>query len=228
MNFCRPVCRLLLRPRIEGAQHIPAEGPAIIAANHLAFYDWLALSVATRRPISFAVKEECFHRPGVRGKLMGNILRGCEQLPVDRTTLQGAARALDASARVLREGRLLGVFPEGTHSATGRLHRGRVGALGVNALTTGVPVVPVGLTGTDRIRLRSLWRVWSDRPVVRVGAPMTFPRTGPGHPGHAALRQATETVMRRISALSGQEYVDEFARQGTSGRAAVFPVEHGA
>ncbi|QNP68852.1 HAD-IB family hydrolase [Streptomyces roseirectus] len=212
-----PLCRVVFRPKVEGLDHVPGTGPAIIAANHLAFCDSLLLAMVVRRPLTFLAKSDYFDRPGLKGRAMAAFFRGTGQLPVDRANARGAVRAIGSAARVLDEGRLLGVYPEGTRSPDGRLYRGRVGAVAMNALTSGAPVVPVGLTGTDRIQPRGTRGIRLARPTVRIGAPMTFTQAVDGSPDRGELERVTRAVMRRIGELSGQEYVDVYASKARSG-----------
>lgn len=203
-----PLCKLLFRPWVRGLEHLPAQGAAIIASNHLSVADSVILPVLCPRPISFLAKKEYFSGPGVKGAIVRRFFLLARQLPMDRAGGSASLRSLEAGHVALKEGRLLGIYPEGTRSPDGRLYRGKVGVARL-ALETGLPIIPVAMIGTDRMqpigqRLPSLRRVG-----MIVGEPI------PGRVGdikdQAALRELTDHVMGTIQRLSGQEYVDRYA-----------------
>lgn len=204
----RPLFRLFFRPVVTGAQHIPPSGGALLASNHLSMCDSLFLPVMTRRRVSFLAKKEYFTGRGLKGRAKAAFVRGTGLIPLDRDNADAAAAALAAGARAVRNGMLLGVYPEGTRSPDGRLYRGKTG-LARMAMRTGVPVVPVAMIGTDRVQPigRVLPRL--ARVGVRIGAPLQPP--APAADPDVEQRQArefTERVMASIAALSGQQRVD--------------------
>jgi 1-acyl-sn-glycerol-3-phosphate acyltransferase len=204
----RPLFRLFFRPVVTGAQHIPPKGGALLASNHLSMCDSLFLPVMTRRRVSFLAKKEYFTGRGIRGRLKAAFVRGTGLIPLDRNDADAAAAALATGARAVRDGLLLGVYPEGTRSPDGRLYRGKTG-LARMAMKTGVPVVPVAMIGTDRVQPigRVLPRLARVR--VRIGAPLQPPK--PAADPVVEKRQArefTERVMASIAALSGQTRAD--------------------
>jgi 1-acyl-sn-glycerol-3-phosphate acyltransferase len=204
----RPLFRLFFRPVVTGAQHIPPSGGALLASNHLSMCDSLFLPVMTRRRVSFLAKKEYFTGRGLKGRAKAAFVRGTGLIPLDRDNADAAAAALAAGARAVRNGMLLGVYPEGTRSPDGRLYRGKTG-LARMAMRTGVPVVPVAMIGTDRVQPigRVLPRL--ARVGVRIGAPLQPP--APAADPDVEKRQArefTERVMASIAALSGQQRVD--------------------
>jgi 1-acyl-sn-glycerol-3-phosphate acyltransferase len=196
-----PLLRTVFRPKVTGT--VPT-GPAIIAANHLSFSDSLFLPLVVPGQLVFIGKDEYFRRKGIKGRLMAAFFRGVGTIPVDRKGGSEAADALSTALRVLEEGRLFGIYPEGTRSPDGRLYRGKTGVARL-AVESGAPVVPCALVGTDQIqptghRLpKKVMRVQ-----IRFGDPLTFPEG-------ADLRVATDEVVAAIQALSGQEYVDVYA-----------------
>ena len=143
-----PVLRMVFRPRTEGAESVPAEGPAILASNHLSYADWLFMPLTLPRRVTFVAKAEYFNTPGLKGWFQKKFFAGSGQVPIDRSGNGAAEGALLAAKRVLDEGELFGIYPEGTRSHDGRLYRGKVGVARL-ALETGVPVIPVAVVGTD-------------------------------------------------------------------------------
>jgi 1-acyl-sn-glycerol-3-phosphate acyltransferase len=200
-----PVLTIAFRPRIEGVRHVPRRGPAILACNHVSYLDWLFLPLVVRwRHISFLAKLEYFTRPGLRGRLQRFFFTNTGQVPVDRSGSDASAAALATAARLLREGRLVGIFPEGSRSRDGRLNRGRTGLARV-AAETGVPVVPCATVGVYELCPPGK-RVPRPRKVsVRFGDPMVFPGAPCPSPSSAQLRAWTDELMARIQQLSGQE-----------------------
>lgn len=125
-----PPLLVALRPKVEGLRHVPTSGPAILASNHTSFYDWLVLPlVVPRRRIIFLAKSSYFTGRGLKGRLRRFFFTACGQVPVDRSGGGAGEAALRTAARLLGEGNLLGVFPEGTRSPDRRLHRGRTGVV---------------------------------------------------------------------------------------------------
>ncbi|RJO74844.1 1-acyl-sn-glycerol-3-phosphate acyltransferase [Nocardia panacis] len=200
-----PLLRLLGRPKVEGLQHIPRTGPVIIAANHLAAIDSLYLALVLPRRITFIAKQEYFTQPGPRGRIIRWVMTATGQVAVDRSGGSASTAALDAAVRILESGGAWGIHPEGTRSPDGRVYRGRTGAIRV-AMRTGAPLVPVALSGTDRInpRGRRFWR--PGRVHIVFGHARTFPPLD-----HTEVRTATDTLMTDLATRSGRRYVDRYA-----------------
>jgi len=205
-----PLLRLVFRPEAEGLENVPAEGPVILASNHLSYADWLFMPLTLNRKVTFVAKAEYFTTPGIKGWLQAKFFRGAGQVPIDRTSGDSAAGALMSAKRVLDAGDLFGIYPEGTRSHDGRLYRGKTGVARL-AIETGVPVIPTGVVGTDRIAPpgKKFGR-WT-RPVVRFGKPLDFSRYEGLENDRFILRSATDEIMYEIMRLSGQEYVDMYA-----------------
>jgi 1-acyl-sn-glycerol-3-phosphate acyltransferase len=204
-----PALRALYRPEIAGAEHVPAAGPVILAANHQSFVDEFFIPIGARRQVFYFAKAEYFTAPGLRGRAMAAFFRGMGQVPVERADLRSAAAVIDIGVEVLAEGRALGIFPEGTRSPDGRLYKFRTGVARL-ALRSGAPVVPVGLVGTRDVQPPDSRR-WHRKPVaVHFGPPLDFADLGPQERSARVLRDVTETVRAEIQRLSGQEYVDAF------------------
>nr|WP_155999412.1 lysophospholipid acyltransferase family protein [Streptomonospora sp. PA3] len=196
--------RALYRPRVEGLEHVPAEGPVILAANHLSFCDSVVIPLAVPRRVRFLAKAEYFTGAGAAGRLSRAAFTALGAVPVERGSGGGALEALELGLRCLKDGGVFSIYPEGTRSPDGRLYRGRTGVAHL-ALTSGAPVVPVGLTGTERIQPIGS-RLPRIAPIaVRFGAPLDF-STGYGHlRSGRARRLVTDEVMAAIRSLTGQE-----------------------
>ncbi|WP_340564277.1 lysophospholipid acyltransferase family protein [Streptomyces sp. GSL17-111] len=208
-----PFLRLFFRPRIEGADRIPGTGPVILAGNHLTFIDSMILPLVTERQVFFIGKDEYVTGTSLKGRLMAWFFTGCGMIPVDRDGGRGGVAALMTGRRVLEQGNVFGIYPEGTRSPDGRLYRGRTGIARL-ALMTGAPVVPFAMIGTDRVQPggRGLPRVGPGlRITVRFGEPLDFSRYEGMDRDRYVLRAVTDEVMSEVMRLSGQEYVDIYA-----------------
>lgn len=208
-----PLLRIVFRPRLEGAENIPDEGPAILASNHLSFSDSFFFPALIKRRVTFIAKAEYFTTPGIKGRLTAAFFKGVGQLPVDRSGVRGAGEAaIRSGIAVIERGELFGVYPEGTRSPDGRLYRGKVGALARIALATGAPVIPVAMIDTEKIQPpgQGLPKL-GIRPGIRIGRPMDFSRYQGMENDRFILRSVTDEVMYEIMRLSGQEYVDIYA-----------------
>ena len=205
-----PVLRLVFRPTVEGMENVPAEGPAILASNHLSYADWLFMPLTLNRKVTFVAKAEYFTTPGIKGWLQKTFFSGAGQVPIDRSGRDAAAGALLSAKRVLDEGGLFGIYPEGTRSHDGKLYRGKTGVARL-ALESGVPVIPVAVVGTDVVAPpgKKFGR-WT-RPHVRFGKPLDFSRYAGMENDRFILRSITDEIMYEIMKLSGQEYVDMYA-----------------
>jgi 1-acyl-sn-glycerol-3-phosphate acyltransferase len=199
-----PVARAIWRPTVEGLENLPRTGPVIVASNHLSFADSMVIPIVAPRRVVFMAKEDYFTGTGVKGAAIRAWFSGIGMVPVDRDDTKAALASLDIALEVLGRGEAFGIYPEGTRSRDGRLYRGRTGVAHL-ALTSGAPVVPVGLTGTEHIqpvgsRLPRLADV-----TVRFGEPLSFTGRYDGVPLGRARREATDLVMTAIQKLSGQE-----------------------
>src|ERR1700722_2835748 len=203
-----PLLRTLARPRITGAEHIPATGPAIVASNHLSVVDSIFLPFMLERTLVFAAKSEYFTGTRLQDRAIAAYLRATNQLSVDRTEARAAQDMLESALDLLRAGELFGIYPEGTRSPDGRLYRGRSG-VGWLALNSGAPVIPVAMVGTERILPPGHRIPRPGRISIRVGEPLTFE----GLQGARAQqrRVVTDEVIQAIQKLSGQEYVPMYA-----------------
>ncbi len=205
-----PLLRVVFRPHTDGLEHVPTEGAAILASNHLSYADWLFMPNAVPRRVSFVAKAEYFTGRGVKGRLKKTFFSSSGQIPIDRTGRDAAEGAMLSAKTVLGRGELFGIYPEGTRSHDGRLYRGKTGVARL-ALETGVPVIPVAVVGTDTVAPPGKKFGAITRPVVRFGAPLDFSRYAGMENDRYILRSITDEVMYEIMRLSGQEYVDQYA-----------------
>lgn len=204
--------KLAFRPWVEGLEHVPAEGPAILASNHLSFSDSFFLPAVLDRKVTFIAKAEYFTSPGVKGKLTAAFFKSVGQLPVDRSGARGAGEAaIRSGLEVLGRGELFGIYPEGTRSPDGRLYRGKPGGLARLALRSGAPVLPVAMIDTEKIQPPGKVVPKLMRPGIRIGAPLDFGRYQGMDNDRFIQRSVTDEVMYEIMKLSGQEYVDVYA-----------------
>ncbi|MCV7254528.1 1-acyl-sn-glycerol-3-phosphate acyltransferase [Mycolicibacterium fluoranthenivorans] len=212
-----PLLRLLGRPKVQGLEYVPDSGAVILASNHLAVADSFYLPLVLRRRITFLAKSEYFTGTGFKGKLTKFFYSSTGQVPIDRTDADSAAAALTTAQRILAEGKLLGMYPEGTRSPDGRLYKGKTGLARV-ALESGIPVIPVAMIGTDSVNPpgSKMWHF--GRVEVRFGKPMDFSRFE-GLAGNRFIERAViDEVMYELMRLSGQEYVDLYAADVKEGK----------
>jgi len=169
----RTLCSLAFRLRVEGLENVPSEGAALISPNHRSAIDPPLMSVLLPRPLYHMAKAELFPK-------IGWLISRLGAFPVQRGS--GDLRAMRKSLRLLREGRLICVFPEGTRSRTAEMGPVRPGASYL-AYHTGAPVIPVGISGTYGFR----------RPVtVRFGKPLELRGTEEDGP---MLMEAIRTLV---------------------------------
>ncbi len=205
-----PILRLLFRPWVEGSEHIPEEGAAIFASNHLSFSDSIFLPLMVPRRMTFLAKSDYFTGVGLKGRLTAAFFKGVGQLPVDRSGGRASEAALRSGMKVLTRGDLLGLYPEGTRSPDGRLYKGKTGVARM-ALEAGVPVIPVAMVDTDKAQPTGTKIPKLIRVGVRIGEPLDFSRYEGMEGDRFVLRSITDELMYALMELSGQEYVDMYA-----------------
>jgi 1-acyl-sn-glycerol-3-phosphate acyltransferase len=201
-----PVALRLWHVRREGFERLPRAGPAILCPNHISFLDSAFLMLTVGRRISFVGKAE--YMDSWKTKF---LFPAMGMIPIDRAGGEKSQAALEAAEGVLRRGELFGIFPEGTRSRDGILHKGRTGAARL-ALKVGCPIYPVGVIGTDAIQPPDA-KVPKLRGecTIRIGRPIDVDRYRDRRDDHLLLRQITDELMYEIRELTGQEYRNEYA-----------------
>jgi 1-acyl-sn-glycerol-3-phosphate acyltransferase len=186
-RFSRALCRILIRAiygfRAVHAENVPAAGAVIVACNHVSYLDPVVLGIGFRRPVTYLAKKELFAIP-----VLGPIIVGLGVYPLDREA--GGVAAVRAALRALKDGRCVGIFPEGTRNLTGEVE-GKGGAALLGALS-GAPVVPAAISGTRHARPFHPIRVIYGEPVI-----VKRKRKADGDD----LEKWTEEIMRQIRAL---------------------------
>lgn len=214
-----PWLRLIFRPQVQGREHLPETGAAIIAGNHLSFSDSIFMPLVVKRKVTFVAKAEYFTGTGVKGFLTKMFFLGAGTIPVDRSGGRAAQAAIDTGLRILRDGKLFGIYPEGTRSPDGRLHRGKTGVARL-ALESGVPVIPVAMLNADEIQPIGKLLPTIMRVKIRFGAPMDFSRYAGTKGDRFIERMVTDEIMYELMVLSGREYVDVYAQKVKAAQAA--------
>lgn len=205
-----PPLRSVYKPWIEGAENIPKEGAAILASNHNAVWDSIFLPAMIDRELAFMGKADYFTGTGLKGWATKNFMKAVGTIPVDRSGGRGAEAALQAGLDRLNDGKLFGIYPEGTRSPDGRLYRGRTGVARL-ALMSGAPVIPVAMIG-----MHDAQPVGQKVPTrtdigIKIGEPLDFSRYRGLDRDRYTLRAVTDEIMYNLMLLSGQEYVDLYA-----------------
>lgn len=203
-----PVLRFLFRVRVEGMEHLPASGGAILASNHVSFCDSIFLPMVLRRRITFVAKAEYFEQ-----KKTAWFFRAVGQIPIKREGGSASQRALASAREVLEGGGLFGIYPEGTRSPDGRLYKGHTGVARL-ALQTGTPLYAVAMIGTAEAQPigQVLPRVFM--PItIKISRPMDLHHYADRADDPTVLRQITDELMFELRSLSGQEYVNTYAKR---------------
>ncbi|PZS20669.1 MAG: 1-acyl-sn-glycerol-3-phosphate acyltransferase [Pseudonocardiales bacterium] len=209
--FLGPLLRGVWRPWAEGAENIPDDRPAIIASNHLSFCDSFFMPLMVPRKVTFLAKAEYFTTPGLKGFFSRMFMSAVGQVPIDRSDADASRAALNTGVRVLRAGKLLGIYPEGTRSPDGRLYRGKTGVARM-VLESGAVVIPCAMVNTEVIQPAGrLLPKFRPRPGARFGRPLDFSRYEGMSGDRFVERSMTDEIMYELMQLSGQEYVDTYA-----------------
>jgi 1-acyl-sn-glycerol-3-phosphate acyltransferase len=215
-----PVYFALWRVKVEGREHVPRSGPAVLAANHQSFCDSFFLPLVLRRKLTFLAKAEYFDSWRTAW-----FFRAAGQIPIRRDGGSASENALVTAREVLSAGKLLGLYPEGTRSVDGMVHRGRTGVARISREAR-VPVIPVGILGTTDVQPVNSRLMHPFRTVtIRFGAPMQMdPVTDPDNPmvdhDHDRCREFTDELMHEIARLSERPYVDEYVPKRVAGEVA--------
>lgn len=205
----RPLLRAWLRLRIEGAHHVPAHGPVLIASTHASHADSIALGAAPERPVFFLGDRRLLAWP-----VLGRLLPRLGMVALRRG--EGDTHAMRVLAQLLDAGHAVVVYPEGSRSRDGRVYRPRSGVSRL-AAATGVTVVPAAVVGTYQVwptGRRPRWR--GGRVVIRFGPALAPPSADTP----AERRRFNVRLHDELVALSGAPRADEFSPVG-GGEAAV-------
>lgn len=206
-----PILRILFRVRVEGKENLPKKGAAILASNHLSFCDSIFLPLVLRRRVTFVAKAEYFE-----DRKTAWFFRAVGQIPIKRGGGSASQRALDSAQEVLEPGKLFGIYPEGTRSPDGKLYKGHTGVARL-ALASGAPIYAVAMVGTREAQPIGQVKPNFFSPItVRISKPIDISHVmGAADPGDpTVLRRITDDVMFELAMLSGQEYVDRYAKRG--------------
>jgi 1-acyl-sn-glycerol-3-phosphate acyltransferase len=205
-----PLVRWGFRATVVGAQNIPDAGGVILASNHLAAGDTYITPALIRRQVTFPAKAELFRGDrGLGSKIVAWFLKAIRQVPLDRSGGRVSLAGLEPVLEALEQGRVVGIYPEGTRSPDGRLYKGHTGVARM-VLAAGVPVVPVAVFDTQTVK-GWFGIPWVRRPRVVIGEPLDFTGYATLVDDRDALRWVTDEVMAAVQGLSGQTYVDAYA-----------------
>jgi 1-acyl-sn-glycerol-3-phosphate acyltransferase len=199
-----PPLKLLTGLHVDGRENVPREGGLIVASNHLSFIDSIVIPLASGRQVHFLGKAEYFQGKGLRGAAVRWFHATAGTIPVDRADPRAAAASLEMSEDVLRQGEAFGVYPEGTRSPDGRLHRGRTGVARM-ALSTGAALLPCAVIGTDHVQPSGSNGFHPAKVTVKFGQPIDVAGLSAQFQKAALLRAITDATMDAIGHLSGQE-----------------------
>lgn len=201
-----PLARLVFRPRVLGKRNVPRSGGVLLASNHLSFVDSMVIGLIAPRSVAFLAKAEYFTGTGLRGWVSRMFFTGVGAVPVVRGAGQAAQDALETGRGILAEGGAFAIYPEGTRSMDGRIYRGRTGVAWL-ALEAAVPVVPLALSGTERLLPLGSRIPRPHRVTVQFGEPLRF--SGEARSGRAR-RAATDDIMAAIQRMSGQPIANSY------------------
>jgi 1-acyl-sn-glycerol-3-phosphate acyltransferase len=224
-NFFRalltPPFRFLWRVTTEGLGNLPETGGAIIAPNHISVLDSFFVPLTLPRRITYVGKAEYMDDWKTKW-----LFPAMGMVPIDRSGGDSANAALNTAARILESGELFGIYPEGTRSRTGKLHKGHTGVARL-ALRTMVPIIPVGIIGSNEIqppdsRMPKPFR----RVHIRFGTPIDVTKYADRADDRLILRQIADEIMYEIRKLTGQDYEDTYATKPATrpGLAPVIPL----
>jgi 1-acyl-sn-glycerol-3-phosphate acyltransferase len=202
----RPIMRTLYRARVVGLEHIPIDGPAIISPNHRSFFDSPLVMTMSPRPVVFLGKAEYMDSPTTK-----YLFPAFGMVPIRRDVKKASMAALQTAADLLNAGRLVGIYPEGTRSRDGMLHRGHSGVAHL-AVMTDAPIIPVGITGTEHVQPigSSIPKPFRGRITIRFGEPI-HPANYRYGGSRKRRHQMLDDVMASIAAMTDQPRSPDFA-----------------
>jgi len=205
-----PILKTVFRPWVTGLENVPKTGGVIIASNHLSFIDSVFLPLVLDRRIFFLAKSDYFKGRGLKGWATKTFMNGTGMLPIDRSGGKASEASLNTGLKVLHDGEVLGIYPEGTRSPDGKLYRGRTGVARM-ILEGNVPVVPVAMIDTEKVMPIGTKIPKVQRIGIVIGEPLDFSRFAGLESDRFILRSITDEIMYELNRLSGQEYEDIYA-----------------
>lgn len=211
-----PLLTTVFRPWVKGLENVPKTGPVIVVCNHLSFVDSVFLPLMIDRQMAFLAKSDYFTGRGIKGFFVRLFMTSAGQLPIDRSGGKASEASLNAGLAVLAEGKVLGIYPEGTRSPDGRMFRGRTGVARM-VLEAQVPVIPCAVVDTEKVMPLGSTVPSVHRVGVVIGKPMDFSRFHGMESDRYVLRAITDEIIYEMNKLSGQEYVDVYASTIRSG-----------
>lgn len=206
-----PLLHLFFRIEVHGRENLPRRGGGVIASNHLSTIDSVFVPLVIPRKVTYLAKSQFTTGRSLGAWFRRTLMWTIGQLAIDRSGGSASAAGIAAGAGVLRQGQLLGIYPEGTRSPDGRLYRGRTGVARI-LVEQPAPVVPVAVFGTREIMPKGAkFPRLGRRVIVVFGRPLDFSRYAGLGDDRFVLRSITDEIVHEISRLSGQEYVDIYA-----------------
>jgi len=206
VTIIKPLYHIFLSWEAKGRGNVPLSGPLIVVANHVHVIDGELLLFGVSRWIIYIAKEPLFHYP-----ILGALLRWAQALVVYRQgTLNETRELLKQAEQTLNKGSVIGIFPEGKRSHQGKLQAGKPG-LALLASRMHIPILPVGISGTDKIHgISWLWK----RPhiVINIGKPFYLPQPN-GRVTKLQRKALADLMMQKIAALLPPEYQGVYAKR---------------
>lgn len=203
-----PILNTYFKVWCKGKANIPRKGPAIIAAHHLSAFDSVIIPLTSVRMVHYIGKLEYFNGKGIKGRLRAFFFRSVGVFPVDQKG-SNASDAISQGVKVLQAGQLFGVYPEGTRSFDGKVHRGKTGVARI-ALKTGAPIIPTALFGTNEaMPIGKKFPVRAKCGVI-YGSPISVDEYLEKEVTNELLHEITDKVMKEVANLSELEYCDTY------------------
>jgi 1-acyl-sn-glycerol-3-phosphate acyltransferase len=202
----RPVVRTFYRAHVSGLHNVPSTGPVIMSPNHLSFFDTPLVMSMSPRPVIFLGKAEYMNSRATKF-----LFPAIGMVPIKRDVAKASMAALITAGELLNDGQVVGIYPEGTRSRDGLLHRGHSGVAQL-ALMTGAPIVPVGIVGTERVQPigQNMPKPFQGRVRISFGEPI-YPSRYQYGGSRKRRQQITDDVMASISSMTAQPRSSDFA-----------------